>query len=864
MIPFTRQPLSTIEPIAPQNLASGGAVVNAVPVWNGVQYVPDNPISWQQNGVFQGRVNLINITGNATSSVFGGVATLNIAGASGGVTSFNTATGAINLVNGTNTTVVALGGGAFRVDATGGTMSFFRAEQVNSVGAVLYTNNIQQNFHLQFEAGNNVTLSPTTQVNGTRIRIDASTGTAYTHPTYIPLTLTPSIVGNTLNTHTIITDNIGSVVNAIPIAIPLPTTSQTTLTHSGLGTASFTGTAPNYTIKGFRTLTPTTLAITDTGSSLDFAVNGAVTINNTGVGSGIVIAPGTASSFTMKGFLGSGSVTVQDFGTYIQINGAGSSGLVGNNGNGLSVTANTVTMSLATTGNAGAMPALSGTTTTFLRGDGQWANVATGGIAGISVNGAGTYTNINFGAGLSVIGNNITAVSSGHTINNSASGIGIVQTAGFATSHTLKGLIQGANVSITDNGTSITIASTGGGGFPLEVRKDGVTINPSTAILNFKGAGVSVVNGVGVEVTIPGGGGGLAGISVNGIGTYTNLNFLGAGVAVSGNNITISGGGGGGGVTSVNTNPPITNLGTPTAPIIGLAPTGITPGLYGNANAIPVLTLDTWGRVTNIGTVPPAGGGGGVTSFNAATGAITLQNGTNTTVVALGGGAFRIDATAGAGGITSVVSNNPSLTASITGSQLNLDTTGITQSIPNSYNPTTRLLTVTEYITQKGIVTGIVTKGFTMPQGLPNGVNGDILYHNGTTWTNMDVVVHDNTQNSIRHRFGAVNSGVIFFPSTTLIQNDNAAIQGLVTAFVKAPNVGIELSNTASGNVYINAGSGAREAGSELVAGSISVGNAAVKIGFFGKLPIVKPNVTTGNLASLQTALQQLGLINLV
>jgi hypothetical protein len=42
------------------------------------------------------------------------------------------------------------------------------------------------------------------------------------------------------------------------------------------------------------------------------------------------------------------------------------------------------------------------------------------------------------------------------------------------------------------------------------------------------------------------------------------------------------------------------------------------------------------------------------------------------------------------------------------------------------------------------------------------------------------------------------------------------------------------------------------------------VSGADPKIGFLGSVPIVKPDVTTGNLASLQTALSNLGLINLV
>lgn len=43
-------------------------------------------------------------------------------------------------------------------------------------------------------------------------------------------------------------------------------------------------------------------------------------------------------------------------------------------------------------------------------------------------------------------------------------------------------------------------------------------------------------------------------------------------------------------------------------PIIGLADTGVTPGTYGDASNIPVITVDSKGRITNIITVPIAAG----------------------------------------------------------------------------------------------------------------------------------------------------------------------------------------------------------------------------------------------------------------
>ncbi len=94
--------------------------------------------------------------------------------------------------------------------------------------------------------------------------------------------------------------------------------------------------------------------------------------------------------------------------------GGGGGVLTGTSGNGLTVSANAVSLALATVGSAGAMAALSGNVNQYYAGNGSWQTLPSGGgIAGISVNGIGTYPNIIVdGAGVSVSGNHITVLGS--------------------------------------------------------------------------------------------------------------------------------------------------------------------------------------------------------------------------------------------------------------------------------------------------------------------------------------------------------------------------------------------------------------------------------------------------------------------
>jgi hypothetical protein len=66
-----------------------------------------------------------------------------------------------------------------------------------------------------------------------------------------------------------------------------------------------------------------------------------------------------------------------------------------------------------------------------------------------------------------------------------------------------------------------------------------------------------------------------------------------------------------GGVTNVATGNGLTGGPITTTGTISLAASGVTANTYGNATVVPVLTIDTYGRVTSASNVTISGGGGG-------------------------------------------------------------------------------------------------------------------------------------------------------------------------------------------------------------------------------------------------------------
>lgn len=362
----------------------------------------------------------------------------------------------------------------------------------------------------------------------------------------------------------------------------------------------------------------------------------------------------------------------------------------------------------------------------------------------------------------------------------------------------------------------------------VEVRFNDVTVNPAAYIINFKGAGVqSVTNGIGVEITIPGasGGGGISGVSINGVGTYANIIVDGAGVSVVGNHITISGGGGGGVLGGTSGNGLIVNPNSVSLNLASIFSAGAMPVLPNNANVF-LNGVGAWATPPSVSA--------GVSSFNLATGAINLVNGTNTTVVDLGGGSFKINVPTmgGSGGISSVVTNSTRLSGFVSGGGtiLNLNLNGITQSDTNSWNPTTRLLTVTEYLTEQGNVWGTVQRGFTIDSGLPTALPGFTLYGTAAgTWNATANILVANDQ-------------------WTALRSDSSSNRAAITLDGLSKRAFMSVgTNAAIIDMYTN-----------------SIRLKSQQQGFFDAVPINKPNVITGDHASTQAALQALGLINLV
>jgi trimeric autotransporter adhesin len=186
-----------------------------------------------------------------------------------------------------------------------------------------------------------------------------------------------------------------------------------------------------------------------------------------------------------------------------------------------------------------------------------------------------------------------------------------------------------------------------------------------------------------------------------------------------------------------------------------LANSGVTAGTYGDTTAIPVITVDSKGRLTSVTTQSIS------TSFGIAgdTGTDTVAGGETLTVT-------------GGTGLTSAVSNN-----TIT---IDLDNTAVT---PGTYGNTTAIPTIV--VDQQGRITSLTTNAISTSFTIAGGTGTD-TFNTGETLTftgaanEIDTVVTDNT----------VTIGIVRDPTIA----GNLHVSGNITA---DGNISID------GNVYL-------------------------------------------------------------
>jgi hypothetical protein len=185
-----------------------------------------------------------------------------------------------------------------------------------------------------------------------------------------------------------------------------------------------------------------------------------------------------------------------------------------------------------------------------------------------------------------------------------------------------------ANSSVTINGQSVSL---GGSATITATATNALTIGTGLSGSSYNGSSAVTIalSNTGVTAGSYGSATDIPVLTINAQGQITaattasvasNLNIAGDtgtdAVALLTDTLTISGGTG---LSSVVTNNNVT---------INLDNTTVTPGTYGTASAVPVITIDAQGRITSASTTAVAGVSG--VSFDSATGVLTISTSAGT------------------------------------------------------------------------------------------------------------------------------------------------------------------------------------------------------------------------------------------
>lgn len=249
-----------------------------------------------------------------------------------------------------------------------------------------------------------------------------------------------------------------------------------------------------------------------------------------------------------------------------------------------------------------------------------------------------------------------------------------------------------------------------------------------------------------------------------------------------------------------------------------LGASGVTAGSYGSSSLVPVISVDSYGRVTSVSTSSVSSSG--VSSLNSLTGDLTLA----------------------AGGINSIISSGSTLTLAATEADTLASVTGrgsttITAlTLSNSSNSITAgTLTATG-----GTINGTTIGATSATTGVFTTVNGLTITNNGTNTLNVAAGKTLTASNSLT--LAGTDSTTMTFPSssgtvvtldaTQILTNKTLAagsntISGLTNSNLSG-SAGISNANLANSSITINSGSGLSGGGSVSLGGSLTLTNAGV------------------------------------